>query len=127
MLDYLEKNKAIPIAITILIAVTIFYLSSLKSIQTGLSFGIDLSYLYHFGIFALFTFFLVMWIKGNNKFNLKYFLIIFLISIVYAISDEVHQIFVPGRFASITDFLVDGIGSLFAVGIYFFVDRISKP
>ena len=124
MLNYLEKNKAIPIAITILIALTIFYLSTFKSVPAGiLTSKINLAYVYHFGIFLLFTFFLTIWVKGNNKLNLKYFLIIFLISIFYAISDEIHQIFVPGRFGSVTDFLIDGIGSMFSVVVYFFVDR----
>lgn len=124
MLDYLEKNKFIPIGIVILVAVTIFYLSTFKSIPTGIPLvNFNLSYVYHFGIFALFTFFLTIWVKGNNKLNLKYFLMILLISIIYAISDEVHQIFVPGRFGNVADLLVDGIGSMFAIGIYFFVDR----
>ena len=42
-------------------------------------------------------------------------------SILYAISDEVHQYFVPGRFATLTDLIFDTIGmilGLFCVHIY---------
>ena len=44
----------------------------------------------------------------------KYLSII--ICILYAISDEIHQIFVPGRNCHIIDILIDSIGSI--TGIY---------
>jgi VanZ family protein len=36
--------------------------------------------------------------------------------IVYGISDEFHQSFIPGRFASFWDVLADGFGALLVVG-----------
>ena len=39
----------------------------------------------------------------------------FALSFVYAISDEFHQLFVPGRGAQVRDVLIDGLGAL--VGI----------
>nr|BAL57215.1 phosphotransbutyrylase [uncultured Chloroflexota bacterium] len=38
-----------------------------------------------------------------------------LAAVVYAITDELHQSFVPGRHASMVDVLIDGIGS--AIGL----------
>ena len=40
-----------------------------------------------------------------------------LICLIYAASDEFHQIFVPGRGAMITDVLIDFAGSMFGIGI----------
>jgi len=38
-------------------------------------------------------------------------LLVFLLSFIYAISDEFHQLFVPGRYASGFDLFTDGLGS----------------
>lgn len=46
------------------------------------------------------------------------FLWVFLISVVYAISDEYHQIFVAGRYASSFDLFMDGLGSFIGSLIY---------
>lgn len=43
------------------------------------------------------------------------FLIAFIICVFYAISDEVHQLYIPGRSGEIRDVVIDSIGS--AVGI----------
>ena len=40
-----------------------------------------------------------------------------LISLIYAISDEIHQIFVPGRAGRITDVFIDLAGILTGVGL----------
>lgn len=47
-----------------------------------------------------------------------------LISILYGASDEIHQMFVPGRFATIADWVSDVIGSIAGVvGVYFYYKR----
>lgn len=50
-----------------------------------------------------------------NSYNKKTYSAI-IICILYAISDEIHQIFVPGRSCQILDILIDSIGSI--TGIY---------
>ncbi len=37
------------------------------------------------------------------------------ISVLYAISDEIHQLFIPDRFGKATDVLIDSIGIILAV------------
>jgi len=49
------------------------------------------------------------------------YLLSFTASILYAISDEIHQYFVPGRFATLTDLIFDALGiiiGLFCIHIY---------
>ncbi|MDD2375183.1 MAG: VanZ family protein [Eubacteriales bacterium] len=41
-----------------------------------------------------------------------------IVSLLYAISDELHQVFVPGRAGELKDFLVDASGVVIAVIIY---------
>ncbi len=42
----------------------------------------------------------------------------FAFSVVYALSDEIHQIFVPGRTCELKDLLVDSLGSLLGVLLF---------
>jgi VanZ family protein len=53
-----------------------------------------------------------------KKEKIDIFLLIILFSIVYAISDEFHQLFVVGRTCSLSDVLIDSIGILLAGLIY---------
>lgn len=50
-----------------------------------------------------------------------------LISILYGASDELHQMFVPDRFATLADWLSDVIGAIAGVvGVYFYYKRQNK-
>lgn len=117
-LKYLEKHRVIPLIILLLLAVEIFYFSSISSTPESPVKGINLSIIYHIIVFFLFTFFLIILIKGNAKLKPKHIIWVLIISIIYAISDEVHQLFVPGRFSTIKDVLIDCIGILLAILIY---------
>ena len=44
--------------------------------------------------------------------------------ILYAMSDELHQMVVPGRGAMVSDVVIDTLGSIFAVFMYMFIKRI---
>ena len=56
-----------------------------------------------------------MFTKNNVR---KSYLLSILLCIIYATSDEIHQIFTPGRACQIKDILIDSIGSI--TGIYLF-------
>lgn len=115
MIKKFSKKKTFYLIMTLILAGVIFYASTIKTageVQTGL----NPSLVYHFGVFFMFTFFLFLTVKKENtKLNLSTVLLVFLISIFYAIFDEIHQIFVPGRFACFKDILIDGSGSLCAI------------
>ena len=51
--------------------------------------------------------------SGNNIVTV---LTVMLFCIIYGISDEYHQSFIPGRFVSFWDVVADGFGALFVVG-----------
>ncbi len=59
----------------------------------------------------------------NNKKAIFFTLVICLL---YAISDEIHQVFVPGRAGQIRDVLIDFSGSVSGVFIIRLIDRIKK-
>jgi VanZ family protein len=111
MINLLEKHRIVSLILTILAATEIFFFSEIVS-APGKKGIIPFSIIYHFVIFFLFSFFLCMTIKGNRKIKVKDILIVLLVSLIYAISDEIHQSFIPGRDASIKDILTDLTGSI---------------
>ncbi|MDO8516823.1 MAG: VanZ family protein [Nanoarchaeota archaeon] len=124
MISYLEKYQKISLFIAVLIAIFIFYISSLH-FEKGTPMEIELiPTIYHLGIFFLLAFFLIPRIVGKRK-NKLLILSAILIAILYAISDEFHQLFVSNRYCSIGDFLLDSIGIAFSTLIYLIV-RIKK-
>lgn len=51
--------------------------------------------------------------------NVKLYILPWLIGTLYAVSDEFHQLFVPGRSCQVTDVMIDSMGVI--VGIIFIV------
>jgi len=78
-----------------------------------------ISNLAHIPAYALLTF---LWLKSfagtESKNNMIVFSLILSGLILFAISDEIHQSFVPGRTASLMDIGLDLIGT--ALGLWLF-------
>lgn len=51
----------------------------------------------------------------------KAFIFSYLFCVLYAISDEFHQLFVPGRGAQGKDVIIDSAGALLGIGMYIFL------
>ena len=121
MISWFEKHSKISWTITILIAIMIFYLSTLTFIGVAPTKGFGWkTTAYHFFAFFFFAFFLLIsLIQGDIKKNKSLALGIF-IAILYGISDEIHQLFVPNRFFSISDILTNSAGILFASFFYLY-------
>jgi VanZ family protein len=117
MITWFEKHHRISLIITLAIAVIIFYISSLTFEQSSSTSKFSLKQtIYHItSFFFLEIFLLISLIKGKNK---NFFPIIITIGILYGISDEIHQFFVPGRTLSLSDMALDAIGISFASLIY---------
>jgi len=122
MISWFEKHNKISFLITILIAFTIFYLSS-KTFSYSYSSPSYLSLTYHFFAFFFLSFFLLISLT-KGKPLIHAILLAILISITYGIFDEIHQFFVPGRYCSFIDILIDSTGVLISSLIYSI--RISK-
>ncbi len=60
----------------------------------------------------------------------KYYLFSFLCSFVYSVTDEVHQLFVPGRSGQPLDVLIDSLGAflgiLILLGIIKLIDKRKR-
>ena len=69
---------------------------------------------FHFLEYAVFALLINRAIKGccPQKNKMEHFLWVMALALAYALFDEFHQSFVPGRTASMFDITVDSIGSL---------------
>ncbi|TAK08414.1 hypothetical protein EPO44_02700 [bacterium] len=61
---------------------------------------------------------LLSWVLVNSGVTRKLVLYGFLVGLLYGMTDELHQYFVPGRTASLLDLTADALGSL--LGSYSF-------
>ena len=108
MIGWFEKNRIVSLIITLIILSLIFYISSLRFSNTGQTSN-NLSYIYHFTAFSYLTLFLLITLTKGKPKPLLIFLSLFL-AFTYAVSDELHQHFVPGRTLSIKDIFTDSLG-----------------
>jgi len=73
----------------------------------------------HFFIYLVLGLLLSNSLKNSKVEDRKGFIFALLISILYAISDEVHQLFVPGRGGQAKDVIIDSMGSLLGIILYY--------
>jgi VanZ family protein len=84
----------------------------------------DFDKILHLIAYFVYTILLMIYLNGNFDLTKgKILLITFGIATVFAISDEIHQSFIPGRTASVYDFLADLIGIALAM---FFHRKVPK-
>ena len=91
----------------------IFWLSSIPNLKTNLEYDFILRKMAHITEYFILTFLLYGAFKGSFNMNAACFFIYpDSLSFLYALSDEFHQSFVPGRSAALRDVLIDTIGIL---------------
>ena len=61
-------------------------------------------------------------IHGNKK---KAYIAV-IICVLYAISDEIHQLFVPGRSCQVLDIIIDSSGSLLGIILFYIYKHRHK-
>lgn len=76
----------------------------------------------HFSVYLVLGILLAYPLKKRKVKN--YGSISLLLSVLYAITDEIHQVFVPGRAGQIQDVMIDSCGAL--VGVVLFVLFVAR-
>ena len=114
----------------ILWAGMIFFFSSVPDLHSGLPdiFDIVLRKIAHTGEYAILAILLLRGFSATKQWQKqqKLFVIVMVIVILYAISDEIHQGFVPGRIASPIDVLIDAFGAILCLSIFYKIKNRSK-
>ena len=79
----------------------------------------------HFSVYTVLGTLALFALSFHEKLNAKKrILFSSLICLAYAVSDEIHQYFVPGRSCRLLDILIDFCGSLFGISIIFIITLI---
>lgn len=117
MYSYIERNRVyviyLPLFIYWLILFTLTSLPLDRAININVGDKIE-----HFGAYGLLSFLLYLTLYFQKKSSLlstfpATFTIVF--ASFYGMIDELHQLFVPGRYADVLDWVADFSGSLLAV------------
>ncbi|MCK4223779.1 MAG: VanZ family protein [candidate division Zixibacteria bacterium] len=112
--------------LALIYALLIFAISAIPEL-TPPSFGFKIEdKILHFLEYSVFSFllFLAFFTSGKEFLKKHVFLISSLIGIAYALTDELHQKFVPGRSCDFFDFLADCLGIIaIQIGIWFYFKR----
>ena len=94
----------------------IFYLSAQPDLPQTHAHWADLiisiaAHAFVFGVLA------VLWARvlGQRRYGLA---LAFVLTMLYALIDEYHQTFVPGRYADAWDLVCDGLGAILALGLW---------
>lgn len=80
----------------------------------------------HFSIYTLVGILIMTFVSTYRLLLWKKWLISISVGLVYAISDEYHQSFVPGRTAQLKDVLIDTAGVIFGIMIVLVVIAVYK-
>jgi VanZ family protein len=89
----------------------IFYFSSIPYLKTELEFDFFLRKIAHVTEYFILTFLLYRAFNGSFKMKAwQFFMYPAVFALLYAVSDEIHQLFVSGRYCAIGDVLIDSVG-----------------
>jgi VanZ family protein len=119
------NKKVLYLSATIAYALLIFLLSSLSGDKTEKLYLFKHSdKIIHLLEYAVLCFLVSKALSSTLKENVRRYtgLIAVVISLLYAITDEFHQSFVPGRYASMYDIFADGIGAVISQIILYIKD-----
>ncbi len=97
----------------------IFWLSSQQALPPppGVSYTVA-AIVGHFILYTVLTFLLLIALGSPRKINSALIAVTLSIALGYALTDEFHQSFVPGRDAALFDVLIDALGVLFAITVW---------
>lgn len=77
----------------------------------------------HFGIYLVLGISLISFLREFSIPILKLLLLSIFLAFLYACSDEIHQLFVPGRSGQFSDVLLDTLGASVGIFIYYLLFR----
>ena len=92
----------------------LLFLKSLFESEIPIWLSVIVRKMAHFTAYAALGFCLYYVFEGLVG-HLKSFICPLLVSVIYAVSDEIHQLFVPGRAGRLFDLFIDTIGASFGI------------
>lgn len=80
----------------------------------------------HFTAYFILGLLVMTAIRQHDNSYYKSILLTLVICVIYAASDEMHQLFIPGRSGEIKDVLIDSSGATIGIGFYLLVSKLRN-
>ncbi|WP_153724121.1 VanZ family protein [Heliorestis convoluta] len=80
----------------------------------------------HVGVYFVLGFLTINAFRRSGIQTASSYWLAFSLSVAFAVSDEIHQLYVPGRSGEIMDVLYDSTGALLGIGAYGLLTKIKK-
>lgn len=80
----------------------------------------------HFFAYFILGILVINALKSSGLTGLRHFLIGLVICILFAISDEVHQLFIPGRAGQVMDVVIDTTGAIAGICGYLGLEKLLR-
>lgn len=77
----------------------------------------------HFFVYLVLGILVINALGESGLHGYKCIILALLICVLYAISDEVHQLFVPGRGGQVRDVIIDSAGASVGIGLYLIIKK----
>jgi VanZ family protein len=104
-----------------------FYCGIFSGIRdSSLSWDELFSAMVHVGVFMLLAFFLANLIIGNDRFRIFQYLLVYIITLLSALGSECFQRFIPDRGFETIDLIMDAIGALIGLGLFYVWNRQTR-
>ena len=109
----------------------IFIFSSLSGDQLGPDTSIvnGIKKIGHGVIFGVLAGLYLWTFKGKRTLaetNISVFALSFILTVLYAVTDEYHQTFTPGRHAAVRDVVIDAAGAIICLGTLYLIRAKGK-
>ncbi len=129
MINLIRWLKPYAVYLFIILIIAVLIVSSLPSVPTlkikTAHSSIRLDYLIHFCEYGALTFLALLWrAEKDFSINLRKFLIITALLMLFAIADEFHQKLIPGRTFNLKDIASNLLGIIASLVFCIYVFRI---
>ena len=103
--------------LAVLWGLLIFYLSAQPDLASGFPPAYDfvLRKLAHMFVFGILAYLIAGSLESQER---GYLLFVIIAALTYAFIDELHQSFIPGRYGTPKDILIDSVGVYFGIWFY---------
>ena len=120
-----EQSDKLSVGITGIIAQVIERAFPMLDIEIS-SFNYIIRKNAHFFAYLVLGVLVINALRRSGIYSYKSVALTLIVCGLYAISDEIHQLFVPGRDGQVKDVIIDSAGSVVGVGVYMTIERIFK-
>jgi len=122
--SFLAKRSFLVVHLpAILMAVLIFTVSSIPRLQPpqiGIEFEDKIAHFIEYFIFSVLVYRSFMTCRKNSR---EALLLTIIFVSVFSAADELHQMFIPGRFAEVIDFIADVSGAVSGGILFYFFHK----